>query len=1569
MKKAILSIIIFIFTIMCTALVSAGVFINEFLADPSGSEPASEWIEVYYNGSGSVDLQGWYFNDSSSRGNNLSGILSPANRHIVFNGTQTGIQLNNAGDEIYLHNSSGDLIDSISYADAQQDISTGRKHDGLSEWVNFSSPTPDAPNNRLPYGDVGNQTLAEDSTSHFAITDYISDDDNDMLAFSIVGENVNEVDCNITNETNVTLTPAPDWNGIANCTIKADDGYGAVEKLFYINVSAVNDAPVLDLSPLNGMILDEDSYNDTLNLSAYVSDVDNAAAEINWSCSSNSTDVIAAADNTTKMLNLSATNNFYGSVNVTCAAYDADYAAVDYFQVEVAAVNDAPTISAAIPDIAISEEGYNDTLNLSNYFNDVDSDLSYSADSLGSGVNAVVYGGSMLNVSAIGDFFGNVSINVTASDGEYAANQTLAVIVSNVNDAPSIDPSISPISFLEGEYQIVNLSDYVDDVDNENWEINWSSAHSQNLSVDIKNDTKIMNVSALPTWYGKESFTLTANDGNLIDSKEVEVNVQSILSFSDLVVTIDGNDYSATDGAVVGPASPDSTLSLSVRVNNNYPAAEQWVEAITITGRVDSTIDDVTSTSLPFSLNGSKSATKELAFNNMPLTIYEGYYELNITANGTDYKGVSREVSWVVYINYTTENNEVRILDANLTHNSLSCYRVTNLNVSLVNTGETLQYANVTISNTDLGIYESRIVPLSAKQINGTIYTIELPHAPTPQTYPINIELRYDDGAGGYITEEAVVELAIETCFDVEDQSIDEDSLSGIVIDLYDYVDDAVKNDSDFAYNIENETNTELISCSISSNRYINCSAPAPNQTGYSDINVSVVNDSSANYDTFRIVVEEVNDAPVAYDASAAGDEDTAININLNCTDIDSISLNYIVVDEPSHGEVSGNGSSMSYMPEEDYYGTDSFTYKCNDGQLDSNTAVVNITINSIIDEPSIAEVSPDYNPKIGDGVNQDFSITLDDPDGINPVIRWYVDDNLKQTGSTSFSWSSSSDFVVKVNITNSTQGYEHVWEVTVSDEPITNNYDFSYAQTLENATNVTISSQYGEIYFGNQTLNLSDVVDIDRFVRIEEGVVGIDSANLPALDAPATIRMFNLQFQEMPPLYYNSGFSISGTDTCPSNVCSNIRYNASTGTLEFDVAGFSIYWVPVSNHAPVITTSPITKAYIGELYEYDVDATDEDNDTLTYSLTAAPAGMTIDAATGLISWTPTNATTEGVTVKVEDGRGGIDTQSFTITSKEREKLAIKSLDVKVDGKSDKGVEEGNTIKREAKPESDIEFKIEVENTFTDEEDLDIDDIIVEVSIRDIDDGDDLEEESNEFNLRAGKDKKVTLDFKIPLEVDEGTYDVDIHIEGEDENGTLHEIDWTVFLNVEKDKHDVRIIKATLNPSVVKCDNTATLDTEIINLGRDMEDEVVLEVTSPELGVGFVKEGIELDEGTEDNTYSRSITINVPDELGIGIYPITINSYYDTAHLSDSETINLEVQECKTLKKEKEEVKAEPVEVIIAEEEPKAEPKEAKKIKFTDTEEYLVLLIILFVILTGLVIFSAGAAVMLIKKK
>jgi len=90
----------------------------------------------------------------------------------------------------------------------------------------------------------------------------------------------------------------------------------------------------------------------------------------------------------------------------------------------------------------------------------------------------------------------------------------------------------------------------------------------------------------------------------------------------------------------------------------------------------------------------------------------------------------------------------------------------------------------------------------------------------------------------------------------------------------------------------------------------------------------------------------------------------------------------------------------------------------------------------------------------------------------------------------------------------------------------------------------------------------------------------------------------------------------------------------------------------PPVNHAPVITTTPVTSVNEGSLYSYDVNAIDSDGDTLTYSLVHAPSWLSINPSTGLVTGTApivSADTSYPIVVHVSDGINGV-IQPYTLT-------------------------------------------------------------------------------------------------------------------------------------------------------------------------------------------------------------------------------------------------------------------------------------------------------------------------------
>ncbi|MFN6052574.1 MAG: Ig-like domain-containing protein, partial [Planctomycetia bacterium] len=113
-----------------------------------------------------------------------------------------------------------------------------------------------------------------------------------------------------------------------------------------------------------------------------------------------------------------------------------------------------------------------------------------------------------------------------------------------------------------------------------------------------------------------------------------------------------------------------------------------------------------------------------------------------------------------------------------------------------------------------------------------------------------------------------------------------------------------------------------------------------------------------SSYATVTITVNPVNDAPVAINDSYSTNEDVVLTIAgpgvlANDSDVDMDPLSAMLVSGPANGVlVLNKDGSFTYTPNADFNGKDSFSYKANDGSLDSNFATVTITVNPVNDAP-----------------------------------------------------------------------------------------------------------------------------------------------------------------------------------------------------------------------------------------------------------------------------------------------------------------------------------------------------------------------------------------------------------------------------------------------------------------------------------------------------------------------------------------------------------------------------------------------------------------------------------------
>jgi hypothetical protein len=111
------------------------------------------------------------------------------------------------------------------------------------------------------------------------------------------------------------------------------------------------------------------------------------------------------------------------------------------------------------------------------------------------------------------------------------------------------------------------------------------------------------------------------------------------------------------------------------------------------------------------------------------------------------------------------------------------------------------------------------------------------------------------------------------------------------------------------------------------------------------------VNDGKADSNVAEISIYALpyNQAPQAFDQPADAQVNTAADIGLSAEDPDGDPLVYTIVQQPAYGPLSDSATTISrmvtYTPQQDYSGLNSFAFQANDGQLDSNVATVSSTV------------------------------------------------------------------------------------------------------------------------------------------------------------------------------------------------------------------------------------------------------------------------------------------------------------------------------------------------------------------------------------------------------------------------------------------------------------------------------------------------------------------------------------------------------------------------------------------------------------------------------------------------
>lgn len=279
------------------------------------------------------------------------------------------------------------------------------------------------------------------------------------------------------------------------------------------------------------------------------------------------------------------------------------------------------------------------------------------------------------------------------------------------------------------------------------------------------------------------------------------------------------------------------------------------------------------------------------------------------------------------------------------------------------------------------------------------------------------------------------------------------------------------------------------------------------------------------------------NNEPIAQNNSIETDEDNAIAVTLTATDEDNDTLSYTIVSNPNQGILSGTAPNLTYTPDEDYYGEDSFTFKANDGKDDSNIATVTITINSINDAP-IADAGQTQTVSAGALVTLNGTGSTDIDDGIASYL-WELIEDIPITISDPTA--SSTTFIAPDLIENDVS---YTFQLTVKDNGGLTSTDTCIVNiNSENAYPIADAGPDQTVFEGDEViLDASNSIDTDDGIASYkwEKLSGIEITTTDPNDFQVTFIAPSVESGGESILFKLTVYDKSGnesTDTCIINI------------------------------------------------------------------------------------------------------------------------------------------------------------------------------------------------------------------------------------------------------------------------------------------------------------------------------------------------------------------------------------------------------------------------------------------------
>ncbi|MDP4012484.1 MAG: Ig-like domain-containing protein, partial [Candidatus Nanoarchaeia archaeon] len=220
-----------------------------------------------------------------------------------------------------------------------------------------------------------------------------------------------------------------------------------------VNFSGLNTPPNFT-SPLPNLTLLEDSglnFNLT-DLWQFAEDTHSNDSQLTFAITSQSNQTLVDCTissnrfvqcNTTG-LNATGTSVVNYSVTDQAVGLSPAFTNISTQFITILPVNDPPMFTnLTLPNITVVEDSANTTFNLSDYFYDVDSSLSYTFLMTNPNMSASLFNSTILNITTTNNNTGSSNLTIIASDGNLSINLTRIITVTQVNDPPFFNPILT----------------------------------------------------------------------------------------------------------------------------------------------------------------------------------------------------------------------------------------------------------------------------------------------------------------------------------------------------------------------------------------------------------------------------------------------------------------------------------------------------------------------------------------------------------------------------------------------------------------------------------------------------------------------------------------------------------------------------------------------------------------------------------------------------------------------------------------------------------------------------------------------------------------------------------------------------------------------------------------------------------------------------------------------------------------------------------------------------------------------------------------------------------------------